>query len=88
MNISEYLFKRNTTPTCFVCNKDVDKMDAFYNAFNGKHVFIAYCHGEAQEIEMDPDFITYNKLEKGYAFYPQANIDALCESQKLLEQLK
>jgi len=57
-------------PTCFICNKLVDKLEWEQDYKSDQTIAIVYCHGEKEICALDNTFKTMNKIERGVAFYP------------------
>lgn len=49
MNELQHYFASSGWPTCAICNKKVDKVEAFEDPYRMAKVFRVYCHGGVEE---------------------------------------
>ncbi len=56
-------------PYCAICNKPVDRFDAYYDSLHHRTTFTAHCHNRKEQIVIDDlEFATSKRIEIGYAF--------------------
>lgn len=71
-------FDINTVkPFCDKCKKDVDELVSVNSYHDNKIIFIAYCHGEREEVKMDRmdvDNINPKEIRQGIAFKQQLGL--------------
>lgn len=58
----------NLKPICFVCNKEVEKMEVYIDHATKNNIFMVFCHGDREICDIPHHLLQYNKIEKGYAF--------------------
>lgn len=56
-------------PLCGKCGKEVEKLASFKDPFRNVTVFVAFCHGDNEEMAIDDYMLVLaNCIEPGIAF--------------------
>ena len=64
-------------PMCAVCKKPVDRLEMYYDIRRCRTVYVAYCHGDQQEVALnDAMVVNADGISVGEAFAGRPRLPA------------